>query len=421
MANDYYDSSGVPATGAFGSSAAIRAQYSAIEAGFDLLPALGTANAAVVVDSAGTALGITGGLVISGTLTLAGGFSTTLTATGATAVTLPTTGTMATLAGAESLSNKTLVAVVLGTPASGTLTNCSGLPISSGVSGLGTGIATWLTTPSSANLRAAVSDPTGTGALVFAGGNIGAATATSINGVGYTGTSGKTLTVSASLTLAGTDATVMTFPSTSATIARTDAAQTFTGVQTFSTPIASASIAVMTATVGGRVPTPPNNTTTFLRGDATFAVPIASVDYSQVATNTVSGTPSSVVFTDLSTEDLIIYVSNLAITAGTAQLLLELSSDNGSSYALTSIALSGAAGLDTTGRYNSFFATGLKIGRGAIFGTSSTLNANGPPRANSIVSSQYAFYLSAACNAIRISTSASTFVDGGVLTLYGRG
>jgi hypothetical protein len=38
----------------------------------------------------------------------------------------------------------TLVAPVLGTPTSGTLTNCIGLPISTGVSGLGTGVATAL-------------------------------------------------------------------------------------------------------------------------------------------------------------------------------------------------------------------------------------------------------------------------------------
>lgn len=44
--------------------------------------------------------------------------------------------------------------------------------------------------------------------------------------------SGKTATVSNTLTLAGTDSTTMTFPSTSATIARTDAANTFTGHQT---------------------------------------------------------------------------------------------------------------------------------------------------------------------------------------------
>lgn len=56
----------------------------------------------------------------------------------------------------------------LGTPASGTLTSCTGLPISTGVSGLGTGVATFLATPSSANLRAAVTDETGSGALVFA-------------------------------------------------------------------------------------------------------------------------------------------------------------------------------------------------------------------------------------------------------------
>lgn len=35
---------------------------------------------------------------------------------------------------------------------------------------------------------------------------------------------------------------------------------------------------VMSATVGGAVPTPPNNTTTFLRGDGTFATPAGSGD-----------------------------------------------------------------------------------------------------------------------------------------------
>ena len=57
---------------------------------------------------------------------------------------------------------------VLGTPSSGTLTSCTGLPISTGVSGLGTGAATFLTTPSSANLAALLTDETGTGAAVFA-------------------------------------------------------------------------------------------------------------------------------------------------------------------------------------------------------------------------------------------------------------
>jgi len=64
-------------------------------------------------------------------------------------------------------TSPTLVTPALGTPSSGTLTSCTGLPISTGVSGLGTGVATFLATPSSANLAAAVTDETGSGALVF--------------------------------------------------------------------------------------------------------------------------------------------------------------------------------------------------------------------------------------------------------------
>jgi hypothetical protein len=64
-------------------------------------------------------------------------------------------------------TSPTLVTPILGTPTSGTLSNCTGLPIATGVSGLAANVATFLATPSSANLIAAVTDETGTGALVF--------------------------------------------------------------------------------------------------------------------------------------------------------------------------------------------------------------------------------------------------------------
>jgi hypothetical protein len=64
-------------------------------------------------------------------------------------------------------TSPTLVTPILGTPTSVTLTNATGLPVSTGVSGLGSNVATFLATPSSANLAAALTDETGTGTVLF--------------------------------------------------------------------------------------------------------------------------------------------------------------------------------------------------------------------------------------------------------------
>jgi hypothetical protein len=65
-------------------------------------------------------------------------------------------------------TNSALTTPILGTPQSGLLTNCTGLPVATGISGLGASVAAFLATPSSANLATAVTGETGSGALVFA-------------------------------------------------------------------------------------------------------------------------------------------------------------------------------------------------------------------------------------------------------------
>ena len=130
------------------------------------------------------------------------------------------------LATSPTLSSPTFTTPVLGTPTSGTLTNCTGYTVGN-LSGLGTGVATFLATPSSANLASAITDETGSGALVFATSpslitpNLGTATASSVNGLSLTanatgfsvagGTTSKTLTISNTLTFTGTDGSSVAF------------------------------------------------------------------------------------------------------------------------------------------------------------------------------------------------------------------
>lgn len=137
MSNPYYNHGSVPATGSTGSSSSMRAEFDAITSGFALLPTLsGFGNKAVVVNAGGTglttsagSLSLAGDLTLAGALVTSGAYNLTLTLTAATNVTLPTTGTLATLAGTETLTNKTITSPVLSGSVTGTYTLAGTLTI----------------------------------------------------------------------------------------------------------------------------------------------------------------------------------------------------------------------------------------------------------------------------------------------------
>jgi len=154
----------------------------------------------------------------------------------------------------------TFLAPRLGTPFSGILTNCTGLPIDTGVSGLAAGIALFLGTPTSANLAAVVSDETGSGPLVFATGPT--LTAPTINapsfGVPVTKTAAFTLAANENMVICnGTGSIPVTLPAASSAPGRAVrikniAAFTVTSATANVVPLAggAAGTAILPATAG---------------------------------------------------------------------------------------------------------------------------------------------------------------------------
>lgn len=126
------------------------------------------------------------------------------------------------------------------------------------------------------------------------------------------------LSVASSAVVAATDTILVAIGKLQAqntaqdTVIASKVASVSAGTNTTVTGTATAPIVnapTMTATVGGAVPTPPNNTTTFLRGDGTFAAPAGSGD----VVGPASSTDNAVARFDLATGKLI---QNSVVTIG---------------------------------------------------------------------------------------------------------
>jgi hypothetical protein len=249
----------------------------------------------------------------------------------------------------------------LGTPSSGTLTNATGLPIA-GLTGLGTGVATALA--AAANGSGAI---TLTTSPSFVTPTLGVATATTINKVTITApTTSATLTLvqgsslvtagAFSLTLTTTAATNVTFPITGNLLSSVTAVAAVTG-----TPSSS----------------------TFLRGDGTWAAPAGAGDMVLASTQTNTGAKT------FNTSTLILAGStsgtstiNAAAVAGTGSIItlptgtVTLAAVSGALGTPTSVTLTNGTGLPIAGltglgtNVGTALATALN-GTGAFVGTTS--------------------------------------------------
>ncbi len=197
----------------------------------------------------------------------------------------------------------------LGTPSAATLTNATGLPIATGVSGLATGVATFLAAPSSANLRAALTDEVGTGAAYFVGGALGTpASATLTNGTGLPLSTGVTGNLPVANLNSGTSASSSTF---------------WRGDGVWATPAGGGNVTGPGTSVVGNLSSYSNTSGTVLldSGIPTSALPTATGQMPGVATNSnaSAGNVGEYVSSD------IVAGSAITLTSGTAANLTSIS------------------------------------------------------------------------------------------------
>lgn len=229
----------------------------------------------------------------------------------------------------------------------------------------------------------------GAGILVDWTGSAWSVIGTSSGATNVTVAGGKTFTVNNTLTLAGTDGTTITFPSTSATLARTDAANTFTGVQTMTSPVLiTPTLGVATATsYNGLTLSTTTGTFTLTNGKTlavTNSLTFAGTDGTTITGPGVSGTMATLAGTEtLSNKTLTAPVIGVATGTSLAVTgLLKSSGTAGIGYATgaggtvtqitsrsTGVTLSKVSGQITTD------STSLAAGAEAIFTVTNTLVA----------------------------------------------